>query len=185
MDDSLFVISGPSGVGKTVLVRALLQACPHLRMTRSYTTREPRQGEIDGVQYHFVSEETFRGMIVRDEFVEWVYYPRDSTTLYGTPRSEMRSRGNKLLEIETQGAQKIKAMYPEAVLVFIWTDLQTIRKRLVERGGLSEAEMERRLATAETEMSEAQSFFDHFIENADGPVGLQKAVYQTLDIVNV
>ncbi len=185
MTDSLFVISGPSGVGKTVLVRAVLYACPKLRLTRSHTTRDPRQGEINGVQYNFVSEETFRGMISRDEFVEWVYYPRNSTSLYGTSKSEMRSSGSKLLEIETQGAQKVKAVYPEAILIFIWTDLETIRKRMVERGGISEAEMERRLATSETEMREARSFFNHFIENADGPAGLQKAVYQVLNVVNV
>ncbi len=184
MEDALFVISGPSGVGKSVVVKAVLQACPQLRLARSHTTRKPRSGELNGVQYDFVSEETFLGMISRDEFVEWVFYPRNSTTMYGTSRSEVLGGGNKLLEIETQGARKIREIYPKAILIFIWTDLEAIRKRMVERGGLSEAEMRSRLATAETEIGEARWFFNHMVENVDGPTGLEKAVSQVLNIIN-
>jgi guanylate kinase len=182
--NELFVISGPSGVGKSIVVKAVLQACPKLRLTLSHTTRKPRPGETPGVQYNFVSDETFRGMISRDEFVEWAYYPRDSTNMYGTSRQEILGGGNKLLEIETQGARKIKTLYPKAVLIFIWAEGTEVKKRMVERGGLSEAQMTERLAVAEIETIEARGFFDHFIENADGPNGLQKAVLLVRNIVN-
>jgi guanylate kinase len=162
----VFVITGPSGVGKGTLIRALLERVPELELSVSATTRRPRPGERDGVSYHFLSPEQFAARVAAGEFVEWAQY---SGNRYGTLRSELESRLAAgvpvVLEIEVQGARQVRETMPEAVQVFIAPpSVQALRARLEGRGTDTADQIRARLLTAEAEMA-AQREFAHVVVN--------------------
>lgn len=162
----VFVITGPSGVGKGTLIRGLLARVPELELSVSATTRPPRPGEQEGVHYHFLTDEEFDRKVAAGAFVEHAAY---SGRRYGTLRSELERRTAAgvpiVLEIEVQGARQVRATLPAAVQVFIVPPSdQALRERLVGRGTDAAAEIERRLEVAERELA-AQDEFDHKVMN--------------------
>ncbi len=162
----VFVITGPSGVGKGTLIRGLMERHPELGLSVSATTRSPRPGERDGVDYHFLTREEFDRRVEDGEFVEHADYAGRS---YGTLRSELEERVRAghpvVLEIEVQGARQVRAAMPEAVQVFIAPpSLQALRVRLLGRGTDDAEEVERRLRVAEQELT-AQPEFAHVVVN--------------------
>lgn len=164
----VFVITGPSGVGKGTLIAKLLAAVPQLELSISATTRDPRAGEEDGRDYHFLTPEEFERRVESGEFLEHATY---SGNRYGTLRDAVEDRLDRsrsvVLEIEVQGARQVRAAMPEAVLIFIAPpDPAALRERLAGRGTDSSAEIERRLRTAEIEL-EAQVDFPHVVVNDD------------------
>jgi guanylate kinase len=162
----VFVITGPSGVGKGTLIRSLVQQVPELEVAVSATTRPPRPGEADGVDYWFLTDEEFDARLAAGEFVEHAAY---SGHRYGTLRSELESRvrggAPVVLEIEIQGARQVREAMPEAVQVFIAPPSpEALRARLVGRGTNSPRDMEARMRTAREEMA-AQDEFAHVVVN--------------------
>jgi guanylate kinase len=162
----VFVITGPSGVGKGTLIRGLLERRPGLQLSVSATTRAPRPGERDGVDYHFMTPEEFDAHVVAGDFVEYATY---SGNRYGTLRSELERRLAKgegvVLEIEVQGARQVRQAMPDAVAVFIAPpSREALRARLVGRGTDSSEQVDERLRTAEREL-EAQPEFAHVVVN--------------------
>jgi guanylate kinase len=162
----VFVITGPSGVGKGTLIRGLMERIPQLELSVSATTRAPRPGEHDGVDYHFLSGEEFERHVQAGEFVEHADY---AGRRYGTLRSELERRVAEgapvVLEIEVQGARQVRAAMREAVQVFIAPpSLAALRTRLIGRGTDGNEEVERRLAVAEHELA-AREEFAHVVVN--------------------
>ena len=162
----VFVITGPSGVGKGTLIRLLRDQVPELSLSTSATTRSPREGEEDGRDYHFLSREEFARRADANEFLEHAAY---SGHRYGTLRSEVERRlaagESVVLEIEVQGARQVRAAMPEAVLVFIAPpDPAALRKRLEGRGTDDPEAIAERLRTAEIEL-DAQQEFQHVVVN--------------------
>jgi len=162
----VFVITGPSGVGKGTLIERLLDAVPELELSVSATTREPRTGEVDGRDYHFLTPEEFERRVATADFLEHATY---SGNRYGTLREEVERRlaegRSVVLEIEVQGARQVRAAMPEAVLIFIAPpDPTALRERLEGRGTDSPEVIARRLRTAEIEL-EAQDEFPHVVVN--------------------
>ena len=147
----LLVVSGPSGVGKGTLVKALMERNSKIKMSVSATTREPRPGEIEGVHYFFKSEEEFKAMVDRGEFLEYIHV--FGTKYYGTPRSfveqHLKNGYDVILEIDVQGAMKVKQAFPDAVLMFITApSMSEIKSRLIGRGTETMEQVEKRFATA-------------------------------------
>jgi guanylate kinase len=164
----VFVITGPSGVGKGTLIERLLERAPQLELSVSATTREPRPDEEDGRDYHFLTPEEFEQRVEAGDFLEHATY---SGNRYGTLLQEVERRLSEgrsvVLEIEVQGARQVRVAMPEAVLIFIAPpDPAALRQRLEGRGTDSEEAIERRLRTAEIEL-EAQPEFPHVIVNDD------------------
>jgi guanylate kinase len=162
----VFVITGPSGVGKGTLIRGLMERLPGLELSVSATTRTPRPGERDGVDYHFLSSEEFERRARAGDFVEHADY---AGRRYGTLRSELdkrvRAGAPVVLEIEVQGARQVRAALPDAVLVFIAPpSLEALRTRLVGRGTDDSEEVERRMRVAEAELR-ARDEFGHVVVN--------------------
>jgi guanylate kinase len=164
----VFVITGPSGVGKGTLIRGLRERIPQLELSVSATTRAPRPGERDGVDYHFLSGERFDELVGAGQFVEHADY---AGRRYGTLRSELEGRVERgvpvVLEIEVQGARQVRAAMPQAVQVFISPpSLEVLRERLQGRGTDDPEEVSRRLGVAEQELT-AQPEFAHVVVNDD------------------
>jgi guanylate kinase len=164
----VFVITGPSGVGKGTLISQLLERVPGLELSVSATTREPREGEVDGRDYHFLTPEEFDRRIEREDFLEFATY---SGNRYGTLRSEVRKRleggHSVVLEIEVQGARQVRAAMRESIQVFISPpDPAVLRERLESRGADSAAAIDARLEVAEQELA-AQGEFAYCVINAD------------------
>ncbi len=162
----VFVITGPSGVGKGTLIRGLMERVAQLELSVSATTRAPRPGEHDGVEYHFLTRTEFNTRVNSGDFVEHADYAGRS---YGTLRSELERRVRAgvpvVLEIEVQGARQVRAAMPEAVQVFIAPpSLAALRTRLVGRGTDDQEEVERRLRVAEQELA-AQPEFGYVVVN--------------------
>jgi guanylate kinase len=162
----VFVITGPSGVGKGTLIRALLERVPELELSVSATTRRPRPGETQGVDYHFLADEEFDERVAAGDFVEWAEY---SGRRYGTLRSELEDRVKAgvpvVLEIEVQGARQVRETVPDAVQVFIAPpSVEALKVRLVGRGTDDPEEVERRLQVAREELA-AQDEFGHVVVN--------------------
>ncbi len=162
----VFVITGPSGVGKGTLIRTLMERLPELELAVSATTRAPRPGEEDGVDYHFLTDEEFDRRIDEGEFVEHASY---SGRRYGTLRSELEGKltgGHPVvLEIEVQGARQVRETMPEAVQIFIAPPgEEALRARLIGRGTDDPAQVAARLATAREELR-AQDEFSHVVVN--------------------
>ena len=163
---SVIVITGPSGVGKGTLIRALRERRPEIELSISATTRRPRPGERDGVDYHFLDEDEFARRVARGEFVEHASY---AGRHYGTLRSELEAHGRAgapvVLEIEVQGARQVRAALPLALSVFIAPpSLEALRARLLGRATDAPQDVDARLALAGVEL-EAQSEFPHVIVN--------------------
>ncbi len=162
----MFVITGPSGVGKGTLIRGLLQRMPELELSVSATTRAPRAGERDGAHYHFLAPEEFERRVGAGDFVEHATY---SGRRYGTLRSELVRRieagAPVVLEIEVQGARQVRETMPDALQVFIAPpSVEALRARLIGRGTDSPEQIEQRLRTAERELR-ARPEFAHVVVN--------------------
>jgi guanylate kinase len=175
-----FVITGPSGVGKGTLIRSLRERMPELQLSISATTRLPRAGETQAVDYHFMSPEDFERHVREGDFVEHADY---AGARYGTLRSELETRSSSgapvLLEIEVQGARQVREHMPEAVQVFIAPpSVDALRTRLIGRGTDSQDQVEARLRTAEQELL-AQHEFTHVVVNDR----LEDAVEALIEIV--
>ena len=163
----LTVLSGPTAVGKGTVVTRLIQRHPEIFVSVSVTTRLPRPGEVDGVHYHFVSDEKFDALIAEGALLEWAIV--HGLHRYGTPRAPVMqaiAAGRPaLLEIDLQGARQVKASWPDARFVFLappsW---QELLRRLVGRGTESASQRERRLETARAEIA-AQAEFDEVVVN--------------------
>jgi guanylate kinase len=174
------VITGPSGVGKGTLIRSLRARMPALQLSVSATTRRPRTGETQGVDYHFMSPEQFEEHLRAGDFVEHADY---AGARYGTLRSELETRTASgapvLLEIEVQGARQIRETMPEAIQVFIAPpSLDALRARLVGRGTDAPEQVEARLRTAQEELG-AQHEFGRVVVNDR----LEDAVEELVEIV--
>ena len=161
----VFVITGPSGVGKGTLIRALLERMPNLELSVSATTRRPRPGEVEGKDYWFLTPEEFDRRLAAGEFLEHAEYAGNR---YGTLRSELERDAHPLvLEIEVQGARQVRERVPGATSVFIAPPSdEALRTRLVGRGSDSPEQIERRLEVARAELA-AESEFDHVVVNDD------------------
>lgn len=166
MAGRLFVVSGPSGSGKSSIVKELLDQLD-LDFSVSATTRLPRPGERHGDHYNFVSRRDFERMIEDDEFFEWAIY---NERFYGTPRKPIEAAlaagRDVLLDIDPQGARQVRDKRPDAVMIFIAPpSLEELERRLRRRGDTSDEEIEDRLAIAESEMEQASEIFDHIVVN--------------------
>jgi len=164
----LFVVSAPSGAGKTTLCKELAARVPSLKHSISYTTRSPRPGEVHGREYFFVDARYFQSLVERNEFAEWaqVYGQR-----YGTPRTpliELMEEGiDVLLEIDVQGARQIKKTFEDAVYVYIFPpSVDALRLRLEQRAGDSTEEIQRRLQKVREEMWSYREY-DYIVKNDD------------------
>jgi len=162
----LFIISAPSGAGKGTVIQTLLELRPELVFSVSATTRAPREGEVDGVSYSFVTHERFKQMISDDEFLEYAEYVGE---FYGTPKSpvfaNMENGKDVLLDIEVQGAKQVLGKVPEAVTIFIVPpDMDELERRLRGRGTDSEEKLIARMARARQEMLE-MDFYDNIVIN--------------------
>jgi guanylate kinase len=168
MSGCLFIVSAPSGAGKTTLVSGLIAADPLIRKSVSYTTRKPRPGEEEGRDYYFISEEKFEGMRAEGEFLETA---RVHGNLYGTSRRtvdrECAAGHDVLLEIDWQGAAQIRSLKPDAVSIFILPpSIGALEKRLRGRGQDSAEVIAKRVAAARGEISHVGEF-DYVIINEE------------------
>lgn len=166
MTGKLFVISSPSGCGKGTLIAKLLGNNSNIWVSVSATTRKPRAGEVDGVNYYFLDKSDFKHMIKNDELVEWAEY---SGNYYGTPKKYIDKHLNKgenvILEIEVQGAKNIKKMYPDSTLIFIKPpSMEELERRLRGRGTEDEDAIKKRLETAEIELLQTENY-DYVVIN--------------------
>jgi guanylate kinase len=164
----VFVITGPSGVGKGTLIRTLLERVPSLELAVSATTRDPRPGEENGVHYHFLDDAEFDRRVIEGDFLEHAGY---SGRRYGTLRSELEKRtatgASVVLEIEVQGARQVADTMPDAVRIFIAPPTEdTLRLRLIGRGHETPEQIDARMAVAKSELA-AQDEFPHIVLNDD------------------
>lgn len=181
MSGQLFVISGPSGAGKGTLVGNIMSRRDGLWLSVSATTRAPRKGEVEGKSYFFLTDEEFDEKIAQNDFLEWaeVHGKR-----YGTLRSVVEQKiaegRNVILEIDPQGAFKVKENYPSAFLIFVKPPkFEDLRKRLEGRGTETEEQIERRLQTAKVEMQQ-EKCYNVSLVNDD----LERATQELLEIID-
>ncbi len=166
-EGKLFVVSGPSGVGKGTVLDRLVKEESGLWKSVSATTRKPRQGEEDGTDYFFVEREDFERAADGGGFLEWAEY---SGNLYGTPvesvRKHLKNGENVILEIEVQGALQVRKAMPEAILVFIEPpSMDELERRLIKRGSEDKETIQRRLETAKVELSKKKEYDKRFVND--------------------
>ncbi|MFV2001162.1 MAG: guanylate kinase [Acidimicrobiia bacterium] len=176
----LIVIAGPSGVGKSSIIGVVLERT-NSRFSVSATTKPARAGEVDGVDYHFVSRETFMDAIENNLLIEWAEF---AGHLYGTMVSEVEpaldAGTNVVLNIEIEGAKQVRKSHPDGIFIFITPpSLDELRVRLESRGDTSPEDIDRRFSVAAREIAEAPEVFDHIVVNDD----LGDAIAQVLDIL--
>ena len=161
----LFIISGASGVGKSTVLKMVMEQRPDLQFSVSATTRPPRPGEQDGVNYYFVTRDKFQNMIDNEEFLE---YDEHNATLYGTPVGQMEEKllyGNVILDVEPVGAANVRKKRPDATLIFIMApSMEELERRLRNRGDTSESQIQMRLDRARWE-TEQTAWYDHVVIN--------------------
>ncbi|RNB79293.1 guanylate kinase [Brevibacillus panacihumi] len=162
----LLILSGPAGVGKGTVCKALRERMPDLVYSVSATTRQPRPGEVEGVNYFFKSKEEFRRMIEQDELLEWAEYVGN---YYGTPRafvdSMLASGRDVILEIEVQGALQVKEKFPQGTFLFLAPpDLEVLENRIIGRGTESEETIRKRMEVARAEI-ELMDHYDYVVVN--------------------
>lgn len=162
----LFVISGSSGVGKGTVIKEFLSKHPEFKLSVSCTTRNPREGEVHGINYFFLTKDEFKACIERNEFLEWAEF---SGNMYGTQKAYVENKlaegKNLILEIDTQGALNVKKIMPEAQLIFILPpSLEELEARLRGRHTETEEAIQKRLQTVKSEM-ENSKHFDYQIVN--------------------
>ena len=176
----IFVVSAPSGAGKTTIVKNVLGNLPGFSFSISVTTRKKREDEIEGIDYHFISEEEFLKKIKKNDFIEWEkfydYY-------YGTPKGfieeKIKSGISVLLEVDVKGALSIKAIYPEAILIYISPpSFEVLIERLKNRKTEDEIDLKKRIERAKMELS-LKGKFDYLVVNKD----LNNAVSQVKSII--
>jgi guanylate kinase len=176
----VFVVTGPSGAGKGTLIRKLLERVPDVELAVSATTRELRPGEQDGREYWFLSEDEFERRIQADGFLEWVLYV--SGHRYGTLRSELEriaARGHVcLLELETDGALRVRDEVPGSVTIFITAPVEELERRLRERDTESSGEIGERIALARKQLR-LQDEFGYVVENDQ----IDRAAEELIEIV--
>jgi guanylate kinase len=170
MSGQLYVITGPSGVGKSTIIRRLRNEVPGLGYSVSHTSRKPRKKETDGVNYHFVDRETFEKMIGEEAFVEWAEVYHD---LYGTSFSSLQSQTDQgldvVMDLDSQGAKNIKKSFADSILIYILPpSLEELEKRLRGRASDDEAEIKERLEKARREIENCVEYdYIIFNENLD------------------
>ncbi len=176
----LFVISGSSGVGKGTVIKEFLQRHPEFKLSVSCTTRSPREGEVHGINYFFLSKDEFKSCIDNNEFLEWAEF---SGNMYGTQKDYVKTKlaegKNLILEIDTQGALNVKKIMPDAQLIFILPpSLEELEARLRGRHTETEEAIKKRLQTVKSEMENSKHFdfqiVNDSIENA--VVNLEKVM---------
>ena len=177
----LLVVSGPSGVGKGTVIKRLMEQQDNLFYSVSVTTRKPREGEIDGVHYHFISRSEFQDLIAHDGLLEHAEY---CGNYYGTPRKEveqmLQSGKNVLLEIEPCGAAQVIRKCPDAISIFIMPpSMEELRCRLTGRGTEDSETIEKRLHTADLEMKQSKLYRYQVINDT-----IESAKAQIVDIIN-
>ena len=171
----LFIISGSSGVGKGTLIKAFLDKHSEFKLSVSCTTRNPREGEIDGENYFFLTKDEFKSRIENNEFLEWAEF---SGNIYGTQKSYVEKKltegKNLILEIDTKGALQVKSQIPEAVLIFILPpSLEELEARLRGRHTETEEAIQKRLASTKLEIENSKNY-DHQIVNDSIEKALEK-----------
>ena len=175
MPGEIFVVTAPSGTGKTTLLKALLAADPGLRFSISSTTRQPRSGEVSGQDYFFVSPEEFRRLRDSGALAEWV---EQFGYGYGTSKEwiiqALDSGRDLVFDLDTRGARALKESFPQATLIFILPpNLEELERRLQNRGNLEPGELARRLEQGRGELQEIP-WYDFLVVNADIPVALEQ-----------
>jgi guanylate kinase len=180
----LFVISAPSGAGKTTVIRELFNILPGLRFSVSATTRPKRKIEKEGKDYYFISKQEFKKKISKSEFVEW---EEVHGHLYGTLKSEIEKYQNNPLDlvfdVDVKGALNIKKLYPQAITIFIEAPRNELLERLNKRRTESSDEIKKRLARIDLELS-FKNEFDYTVLNMSSPDGVKKAVEEIISIIN-
>ena len=177
---NLFVISGASGVGKTSVLKKVLEQYSDLQFSVSATSRPPRPGEVDGVNYYFVSRDEFKSMVDRDEFVEYDYHMEN---YYGTLKSEVlkkTEKGNMILDVEPNGALNIRKIYPEATLIFVAPpSLEALEQRIRGRGDTDEDQIKVRLERAAWELEQGEKYDYQVVNDV-----LDDCVAQVMQIIS-
>ncbi len=177
---SIIIVTAPSGAGKSTLLKHVMQEFPQLKFSVSATTRSPREAEIDGVHYHFITKDEFLSKIDSEQFIEWEqvydYY-------YGTLKSEIekcaKSGETIILEIEVNGAMNVKRLYPQSNMIFVMPpDKQVLIERLISRNTESPEDLQKRIERAEMEFS-MEKYFEYKVVNDD----LETAKKQIIEIV--
>ena len=177
----LIIITGPSGVGKGTVVKELLDKDKDIWLSVSATTRSPRMGEKNGENYYFISEEKFKDMIDKKEFLEWAYF---AGNYYGTPLSTLKEKIGMgfivLLEIEVEGAKQIKEKFPEASSIFLLPpSMEELEKRIRNRGTEKEEAINKRLSRSNYEIASSDEF-DFVLTNHD----IDETVKGVFEIIN-
>lgn len=181
MNKKLYVVSGSSGVGKGTVLKGFLSRNPNFMLSISCTTRAPREGEVDGVNYFFMTKDDFKNCIENDKFLEWAEF---AGNFYGTKKKFinqcLEDGKDIILEIDTQGALQVKKQMPESVLIFICPpSIEDLEKRLRGRHTEDEATIQKRLNAVKEELARAENF-DYKIVNDD----LENAISELERIIN-